>query len=268
MTRFRRSGHTAVIFVSPEAARLAAHIAVTLDASLHAPAPLHPYARVYGEGMSSLIGELWADHAAIIGVMASGILVRSIAPHVASKLTDPAIVCVDDVGRFAIGLLSGHEGGANDLAEDLAALLGGTAVVTTGSEARRRVVVGVGSRAGVSEAQVLAAVDAALQETGRGRGHVRALATVDLKASEPGILAAAETLGVPLHVIERDRIRALTEALREPTFAEEAVGVAAVAVPASLLGEGAHAQLLPRQALDGVTIALAEDGWRSEEEER
>ena len=51
-----------------------------------------------------------ADHAAIVGIMASGIMVRAIAPHVASKYEDPAVIVVDDAGRYVISLLVGARG--------------------------------------------------------------------------------------------------------------------------------------------------------------
>lgn len=261
---FTRTGPMAVMCVSPDGAPIAARLAGALGATLHAPRALHPDARVYEGSLGSLLGGMWEGHAGIVGVMAGGILVRAIAPHVRDKHTDPAVVCVDDAGRFAISLLSGHEGGANALAEDVAGLLGATAVVTTGTEARKRVIAGVGSRAGVGADAVLEALDAALAEAGRGRADVRGLATLDAKASEPGIVAAAEALGVPLHVVDRAPVRALTDAVRDPTLAEEAVGVAAVAVPASLLSAAGARPLLARRAGRGVTIALAEDGAAGE----
>jgi cobalt-precorrin 5A hydrolase len=206
-----------------------------------------------------LAGRLWPDHAAIVGVMASGIVVRAIAPHVASKYEDPAVVVVDDAGRYAISLLSGHEGGANRLAEQIAAETQGQAVVTTGSEARRRLVLGVGARRGVSVGQVLAAVDEALAAAGATRDDVRALATIDLKSDEAGILQAAERLGVPVQIVSRERIRVLQDVLREPGFVEEITGVAAVCEPAAMLA-GAQTQLLaPKLARSGVTVALAQD---------
>ena len=67
-----------------------------------------------------------------IGAM--GICIRSIAPFIKDKYTDPAILCIDSTGRFVISVLSGHIGGANDWARRVAAITGGEAVVTTQSD--------------------------------------------------------------------------------------------------------------------------------------
>lgn len=71
---------------------------------------------------------------ALIFVSACGIAVRSVAPHLRSKFTDPAVVAVDDCGRFAIPLVSGHVGGANALARRIAAAIGAQAAVTTATD--------------------------------------------------------------------------------------------------------------------------------------
>ena len=76
----------------------------------------------------------WEHYDAHICLCATGIVVRAIAPLLASKRTDPAVVVLDQDGRFAISLLSGHLGGANALARQLAAITGGQAVITTASD--------------------------------------------------------------------------------------------------------------------------------------
>lgn len=79
-------------------------------------------------------GKLFADSDAMVFVGSCGIAVRQIAPHVRDKKTDPAVICIDELGRFVIPVLSGHIGGANDLALKLAQVLKATPVVTTATD--------------------------------------------------------------------------------------------------------------------------------------
>jgi cobalt-precorrin 5A hydrolase len=73
---------------------------------------------------------------ALVFVGSVGLAVRAIAPHVVSKLTDPAVVVVDEVGRHAIAVLSGHVGGANRLTQIVAAAVGAIPVITTATDLR------------------------------------------------------------------------------------------------------------------------------------
>jgi cobalt-precorrin 5A hydrolase len=70
----------------------------------------------------------------LVCIMAAGIVVRGIAPYLKNKAADPAVVVVDEAGGFAVSLLAGHLGGANDLAREVARILGATPVITTASD--------------------------------------------------------------------------------------------------------------------------------------
>lgn len=84
--------------------------------------------------LDEFIKENYGKVDAIIGVMASGIIIRAIAPCLQNKLVDPAVIGVDVSGRFVISLLSGHYGGANELARLIAGGIGATPVITTASD--------------------------------------------------------------------------------------------------------------------------------------
>ncbi len=78
--------------------------------------------------------ETYAAVDALVGVMAAGIIIRAVAPLLKGKLVDPAVLCVDANGKFVISLLSGHYGGANQLARQIAAGIDAAPVITTASD--------------------------------------------------------------------------------------------------------------------------------------
>ncbi len=109
------------------------------NAALYAPArfldhPPTPVCVPYTTSVRQTLQSAFQNHAALVCIMAAGIVVRDLAPLLRSKHSDPAVVVVDEQGRYAISLLSGHQGGANELARQVAELLGGTAVLTTASD--------------------------------------------------------------------------------------------------------------------------------------
>ena len=86
------------------------------------------------------------EYDAVIAIMASGILIRTIAPYIESKVTDPAILNIDDNGKFVISTLSGHLGGANALTNKIANLIKAVPVITTSTDVNRKLGIDVLSK--------------------------------------------------------------------------------------------------------------------------
>ena len=86
-------------------------------------------------GLADWTARQFAGSDALIFVGAVGIAVRAVAPHCQSKASDPAVVVLDECGHFAVPILSGHLGGANNLARALAAVCGAVPVITTATDA-------------------------------------------------------------------------------------------------------------------------------------
>ena len=80
------------------------------------------------------VGNAWKQYDAFIFIGAMGICVRTIAPLVEDKHTDPAVVCIDSMGKNVISVLSGHVGGANELTLQVATILGASPIITTQSD--------------------------------------------------------------------------------------------------------------------------------------
>jgi cobalt-precorrin 5A hydrolase len=84
--------------------------------------------------IADVLAESWTRFDGLVCIMAAGIVVRAIAPLLQDKLSDPCVVVMDEKGRHAISLLSGHIGGGNSLAKRVAEITGGSAVITTASD--------------------------------------------------------------------------------------------------------------------------------------
>lgn len=128
---------TAIITVTDNGARLAAKLTANL------PCQIDVYvkdgrgggteAQLY-ESLGGLIDSIYAKYNGLIFIMAAGIVVRLIAPHIRDKRFDPAVVVMDEAGQHVISLLAGHIGGANELARTVAKAAGATPVITTATD--------------------------------------------------------------------------------------------------------------------------------------
>ncbi|MFD0314169.1 precorrin-3B C(17)-methyltransferase [Streptomyces flavalbus] len=265
--------------------------------------------RVYDGPVPGAVRAAFAECEQLVCFLATGAVVRLLAPLLADKRTDPGVVCVDEGGRYAVSLVGGHDGGANDLAREVGAVLGAEPVVTTATDAvglpgldtlgfpvegdlarvtralldgepvaldaevpwplpalpltepgraaytvrvtdravapgEREVllrppslVVGVGASRGAPVDEVLGLVEGALSDAGLSARSVAELATVHAKAKEPGIVGAAERLGVPVVTYSAEELSQVE--VPNPSDAPlAAVGTPSVAEAAALVRGG------------------------------
>lgn len=250
----------AVITLSAEGYRTASTLARHLGADLfvHTKAGEAPEGGTFSS-IEALTRDIYRSYHGLIYVCPCGIAVRALAPLVKDKRTDPAVVVADVLGRHAVSLLSGHEGGANGLAVEVANILGAEPVITTTTEALKTLIVGIGCRRGVSARTVVEAVHAGLQQAGAALSEVRFLATAGLKAGEAGLIGAARELDIPLRFIPDREIREALRSFRRSPIAQQKVNLPAVAEPAALLAGRRTRLLLSRIVHKGVTIAIARE---------
>ncbi|MFE2418086.1 precorrin-3B C(17)-methyltransferase [Streptomyces hokutonensis] len=264
--------------------------------------------RVYDGPVGDAVRAAFAECEQLVCFLATGAVVRLIAPLLGDKRTDPGVVCVDEGGRFAVSLVGGHGGGANELAVEVGELLTAQPVVTTATDAvgvpgldtlgfpvegdvagvsralldgepvaldaelawplpplkvsangsyvirvtdralvapaEREVVlrppslvVGVGASKGAPADEVVGLIEGAVRDAGLSLKSLAELATVDAKSDEPGIVEAAQRLGVPLVTYSAAELAAVE--VPNPSEAPlAAVGTPSVAEAAALVRGG------------------------------
>lgn len=156
-------------------------------------APITP--KCYGESFSSA--------EALVFVGSCGIAVRKIAPYVHDKRTDPAVICVDELGTFVIPLLSGHIGGANALARRMAEALNATAVITTATDINRKFSVDTWATengCAISSMKLAKAVSAAVLE-----GDIPLKTDFPVVGNLPNGVVSGETGNLGIYLTETDK---------------------------------------------------------------
>lgn len=299
------------------------------------------------ESIANWAGEQMEQRNALLFIGACGIAVRAIAPHVNDKLQDSPVLVMDEKGRYVIPILSGHMGGANELALVIAKEMGAEPVLTTatdinhkfavdlfakknglfpvnrdgiakvsakvlegerltiavepghiGAECRlpedlqlvaypplmpadivvtaekgdfdaaillrpREYVIGMGCKKGKEAEKIEAFILQTIKRMGISSTQVRALASVDVKAEEKGLLAWCRKERIPFLTYTPEELQRVEGELHTSDFVREKVGVDNVCERAALCACGPGGRLVyEKHAEDGMTIAIAQREWR------
>jgi len=211
------------------------------------------------DAVYTLTGKIFNEYNGLIYIMPCGVVVRAIAPYLKHKTKDPAVVVVDVMARWAISLLSGHEGGANDLAITVGNILSAEPIISTTTEAIKTLIVGIGCKRGISAGNISEAVLDVLDRNGLKPDQVRLLSSADIKRNETGLINASRELGIPLRFISSDEIRNSALEFQRSTFVEDRVNLPAVAEPCALLAGRRTKLIVPKKTYNGITVAVARE---------
>jgi len=346
----------AIIAITSGGASLARHLhSQAAEAELWLPEKFRrsDSANYYPEKLADLLPQLFARVDGLVCIMATGIVVRLLAPHIKSKDQDAAVVICDEAGQFAISLLSGHLGGANELADEIAEILGAQSVITTATDVNRlpafdevarqnnmaveplarikllnsllleqkpialvdaegsvaaayqdlsfvtaarsfaialqqdadgfvfvsnrylrqletqdnllalrprNLVVGIGCNRDTPASEIEAAVREILQNAFLAFASVGALASIDAKQDEAGLLAFAEKYRLPLKFYNAAELNAIEAPTPASAYVQQAVGAKGVCEPAALKASAGGRLLVKKKKSGNVTVAVAEMG--------
>jgi cobalt-precorrin 5A hydrolase len=314
----------------------------------------HPFDR-----LKSALDEQFGQYDGHIFIMATGIVVRSIAPFLNHKTVDPAVVVMDDGGRFAISLTSGHLGGANFLAEQAASHLNATAVITTATDANGKPAIDLlagendlkienpscikavnmalltdsalrlhdpDNRLGMhlpgavdfaADTRLDASSDGVLPSAGVWIGDtvcdlpvgtlvlrppslvagigcnrhtpceeirdlllqilkqfalspdsLSAIASIDLKSDEQGLLQLAEEMDLPIHFFTKEELARVDDIPTPSATVAKHVGVSSVCEAAAILASRNGGLIVPKQHTRNVTVAISRRAFMSSAPDR
>ena len=277
--------------------------------------------------LSDICREAFKNREAVVFIGAMGIAVRSIAPYVADKLSDPPVIVIDEAGKHVIPVLSGHIGGANELAVRIADSINAEPVLTTATDVSgafsvdlfakendlrivnregiakvsssalegkavticikdyppknyvdvlvtdesalkdsasivlcpRKYAVGIGCRKGKPFDEIRNFAESVLTENGIIADEIGAIATVDVKKNEPGLLRLSQYWRVPLLAFDSAVLNKVQGEFASSERVLSAVGTDNVCERASAAAAGKGYKLIVRKtAYNGITIAVSE----------
>ena len=187
----------------------------------------------------------------LIMICAAGIVVRTLASVIENKHCDPPVLVLDEGGRFVIPLLSGHEGGANQLAAQVAELIGAQLVMTTARDYLHPVyAAGLGCERGCSEAELKHLLQHCLEQAGITHVQLTSINSIDIKADEAGLIALAAHYELPLRTYNAQTLGAYESLLSTRSdYVYDTVGIYGVAESAALHAVAADHDAVPELAV-------------------
>ena len=210
------------------------------------------------------VQQAFSEGDSLILICATGIAVRTLAPVLADKHRDPPVLVLDELGQFVIPLLSGHEGGANDWAGQLAETLGAQLVMTTAKPYLKPVYsVGMGCERGCSVEHLQALFNGCLAQANLTLEQVHDITSIDIKADEVGLIALAQSMNKPFRTWDAPSLRSVEDQLSvRSDYVFSVVGVYGVAESAALLSAqdltcDTAELVLPKQKTPKATCAIA-----------
>lgn len=184
----------------------------------------------------STIQNAFANGDSLILICATGIAVRTLAPVLQDKHTDPPVLVLDELGDYVIPLLSGHEGGANDWAATVAEALEAQLVMTTAKPYLKPVYsVGMGCERGCSAEHLRELLDTCLVHSNLIMDQIKDIGSIDIKADETGLIELAKSLGKPFNTWNAEQLMEVEDQLSvRSDYVFGVVGVYGVAESAAL----------------------------------
>lgn len=353
----------AVWAVTPNGVKLTERLADSLpDADIYVSRNIaeRNTSHILFERLSATLEEKFGQYTGHIFIMATGIVVRVLAPLIQSKSMDPAVVVVDDLGKNAISLLSGHIGGANELTLKIARIIGANPVITTATDINEvpaidvlamenglfienpaaiksvnmallkketigvhdplnflaqkllklesadfknfmydiknslqqtvtnntfiyvddaisdlpsrvlilrppSLVAGIGCNRGTDKEEISAHLTEVIESHRLASTSLTCLASIDLKNDETGLIAAAESLDLPLVFFKREELNQVKGIKNPSPVVEKHVGVKSVCEAAAILASGDGTLIVPKQSTQNVTVAIARINFLSSE---
>ncbi len=182
------------------------------------------------------VQQAFRDGEALIFICATGIVMRTLAPVIEDKHQDPPVLVLDELGQYVIPLLSGHEGGANDWAAQIAEMLSAQTVITTAKPYLQPVYsVGMGCERNCPVEELERLLMQCLSDAGLTLDHIQSLNSIDIKADEVGLIELAAKLGKPYQTWDAPQLGTMEALLSTRSdYVFNTVGVYGVAESAAL----------------------------------